>query len=705
MTKAAFLSHQIPVQEFTIETVYTPTNRLSYVLNNMALATYSKLSGTPWLIKSDQGMHIELVIGLGSARIGERRLGQSERVVGITTVFTGDGNYCLSSVSKVVPIEEYQATLLATLKATLKEIRDQLNWRKEHHVRLVFHAFKPLKDAETEAVKELMESLGEYKVDYAFLHVIEDHPYLVFDEKQERSPRLREWGNEGRHGPQPKHLLSAIKPRAPHLAHRGEGGETPPGREPAAHPPEAPSRVEFRGPDLPRQAGLHLLLPFVAKLLPRPYARHHPLLRTHRPAPWTTLNPAQLGPGRHARSNRPHEVVPMNATDQVLLADVREALVRQIRAVSGKANLDEVFAAWVLGENDLGLSVEKAAQIATDLSETAPCYQHPAILGFAAEKLGSAFSHREALADRLVWVTGRDFRLGSSYAGFVTDPVAILGIALGAKSLGDEEIRRVVSAWIDSFVERSMAVRAIQDWERCLLAVACRVIGAAHQPPIPPCPSAAEFRTALRERALIPKTSKPLRDEEEREAIGNMKRQVLPSDTTNLAGCSMRLAALEAIIRMNTLTATRSTVFVSYSHKDKAWLERLHVHLKPLEREGKLDRWDDTRIHTSQRWREEIRKAIDAARVAVLLISADFLASDFIATDELPPLLSAAEDEGVAIMSVIVKPCRFKQTPSLEQFQAVNPGLKPLISMSESEQEELFVKLTEDIMRVVEGRS
>ena len=95
------------------------------------------------------------------------------------------GNYCLSSVSKVVPIEEYQATLLATLKATLKEIRDQLNWRKEHHVRLVFHAFKPLKDAETEAVKELMESLGEYKVDYAFLHVIEDHPYLVFDEKQE----------------------------------------------------------------------------------------------------------------------------------------------------------------------------------------------------------------------------------------------------------------------------------------------------------------------------------------------------------------------------------------------------------------------------------------------------------------------------------------------------------------------------------------
>ena len=51
----------------------------------------------------------------------------------------------------------------------------------------------------------------------------------------------------------------------------------------------------------------------------------------------------------------------MNATDQVLLADVRAALVRQISAVSGKANLDEVFAAWVLGENGICLSVEKAA--------------------------------------------------------------------------------------------------------------------------------------------------------------------------------------------------------------------------------------------------------------------------------------------------------------------------------------------------------
>jgi hypothetical protein len=119
--------------------------------------------------------------------------------------------------------------------------------------------------------------------------------------------------------------------------------------------------------------------------------------------------------------------------------------------------------------------------------------------------------------------------------------------------------------------------------------------------------------------------------------------------------------------------------------------------LKPLEREHRIEIWDDTRIKPGSRWKEEIEQALATTKVAVLLVSADFLASDFIAADELPPLLSAAEKEGAIVLPVILSPSRFSRTTSLSQFQAVNDPLKPLIGMTKSEQEAVLVKVTEDI--------
>lgn len=142
----------------------------------------------------------------------------------------------------------------------------------------------------------------------------------------------------------------------------------------------------------------------------------------------------------------------------------------------------------------------------------------------------------------------------------------------------------------------------------------------------------------------------------------------------------------------------QNLVFVSYSHADVKWLERLRVHLKPLERQGALSLWDDTKIKPGTRWRDEIRNALEHARAAVLLITADFLASDFISTNELPPLLRAAEKRGTLILPVIIKPCRFEQTEGLSQFQAVNPPSKPLVAVRSARREEMFWTLS----RVIE---
>ena len=138
----------------------------------------------------------------------------------------------------------------------------------------------------------------------------------------------------------------------------------------------------------------------------------------------------------------------------------------------------------------------------------------------------------------------------------------------------------------------------------------------------------------------------------------------------------------------------KNHVFVSYSHKDYRWLDRLRVHLRPLIREDELDLWDDSRIDPGTNWRNEIQQAIDKANVAILLISADFLASDFISNNELPPLLEKAKNDGTIILPVIVSPCRFSETKNISQFQAVNDPSQPLSSQSKTKQEKVFVDLS-----------
>ena len=143
--------------------------------------------------------------------------------------------------------------------------------------------------------------------------------------------------------------------------------------------------------------------------------------------------------------------------------------------------------------------------------------------------------------------------------------------------------------------------------------------------------------------------------------------------------------------------STRTKVFISYSHADKDWLDRLKRHLKPLVREGNLDYWDDTHIRPGDDWKQEIQNALDTAQVAVLLISADFFASDFIDETELPPLLDAAKAKGVRILPVILSASRFARNPDLARFQAVNPPSRPLNDMLPAEQEKVLDRLAHTI--------
>jgi len=146
-----------------------------------------------------------------------------------------------------------------------------------------------------------------------------------------------------------------------------------------------------------------------------------------------------------------------------------------------------------------------------------------------------------------------------------------------------------------------------------------------------------------------------------------------------------------------TETPFRDEGFICYSHADEKWLKRVRVHLRPLERRRVFKLFDDSQIQPGTHWKDEIKAALDRARVAILLVSADFLASDFIAENELPPLLKKAQRGGATIIPVIVSPCGFLRETKLADYQSVNDPTKPLEGMTYGESEQMLVRLSEAV--------
>lgn len=181
--KAKLLSLEIPVQYVTSEKVKTYNE---YILNSIALQIYAKLGGTPWVLPSHRSVDREIIIGIGHSwlRSNQYKGAEQNRVVGITTFLSSDGQYLLGDKVKDVAFENYFQELLKSLKNSIKQLSSEQGWSEGDTIRLIFHIFKPIKNTEFDVISQLIKEITDYKIKFAFVTISKSHPILLFDTNQ-----------------------------------------------------------------------------------------------------------------------------------------------------------------------------------------------------------------------------------------------------------------------------------------------------------------------------------------------------------------------------------------------------------------------------------------------------------------------------------------------------------------------------------------
>ncbi len=189
-TKSLLLTLAIPTQELRYSTLMAEPKNLQYTLQNFAIALYAKLNGIPWTVNHDKAINDELVVGMGVAEMSGSRAQKRQRLVGITTVFSGDGTYLLGNVSKECAYEEHAEAVRESLMGVLQELKRRNNWQPGDTVRVIFHANKPLRRIDIAKVAfDCARAVGgEQHIQMAFVTISHDHPFSLFDRAERGEP-------------------------------------------------------------------------------------------------------------------------------------------------------------------------------------------------------------------------------------------------------------------------------------------------------------------------------------------------------------------------------------------------------------------------------------------------------------------------------------------------------------------------------------
>src|SRR2546428_56139 len=143
-------------------------------------------------------------------------------------------------------------------------------------------------------------------------------------------------------------------------------------------------------------------------------------------------------------------------------------------------------------------------------------------------------------------------------------------------------------------------------------------------------------------------------------------------------------------------------IFCCYARKDHSLLNELRIHLIPLKRQGLITLWADTDIDAGIEWEKEIEKHLETAQIILLLISPEFIASDYCYSIEMKRAMERHECGEARVIPIILRHTSWQLAP-FGKLQPLPTGAKPVISSSWRNKNVAFHDVAEGIRKTVES--
>lgn len=144
-----------------------------------------------------------------------------------------------------------------------------------------------------------------------------------------------------------------------------------------------------------------------------------------------------------------------------------------------------------------------------------------------------------------------------------------------------------------------------------------------------------------------------------------------------------------------------ASLFFSYSHKDEALRDQLEVHLTMLKRQGVISAWHDRRIVAGENIDEAISEYLEAADAILLLVSADFLASEYCYETEMTRAMERHREGTAKVIPVILRPCAWHEAP-FGRLNALPLDSKPVTKWADAD--DAFLNIAEGIKAALGSR-